>query len=148
VKPRPEAAEELCCDGGPAVAALEAEPFYQAARRAIQAQGGRQAQEAFLTIAPGPDGLRARTKPRDGSVEVVPLASELDVAEPAAVPAASPRWMCRAGYRDDVNVVTRPPVGGWAAWWGDPAAGLVARAWVDNRGTVVQRRPRRPTSQV
>jgi len=89
VKPRPEAAEELCCDGGPAVAALEAEPFYQAARRAIQAQGGRQAQGAFLTIAPGPDGLRARTKLRDGSVEVVPLASELDVAEPVAVPAAS-----------------------------------------------------------
>jgi hypothetical protein len=117
VKPRPEAAEELCCDGGPAVAALEAEPFYQAARRAIQARGGRQAQGAFLTIAPGPDGLRARIEPRDGSVEVVPLAGELDVAEPAAVPAASPRWMCRAGYRDDVNVVTRPPVGGWAAWW-------------------------------
>jgi hypothetical protein len=87
------------------------------ARRAIQARGGRQAQGAFLTIAPGPDGLRARIEPRDGSVEVVPLAGELDVAEPAAVPAASPRWMCRAGYRDDVNVVTRPPVGGWAAWW-------------------------------
>jgi hypothetical protein len=83
------------------------------ARRAIQARGGRQAQGAFLTIAPGPDGLRARIEPRDGSVEVVPLAGELDVAEPAA----SPRWMCRAGYRDDVNVVTRPPVGGWAAWW-------------------------------
>lgn len=143
VKPWPEAAEELCFDAGPAVAALEAEPFYQAARRAIQARGGRQGQGAFLTIAPGPDGLRARIEARDGGVELVPLAGELAVAEPVAVPAALPRWLWWAGYRDDVYVVTRPPAGGWAAWWGDPAAGLVARAWVDNRGTVVQRRRRR-----
>lgn len=110
----------------------------------------------FLTLAPGPEGSLsphaipdragaplARIAARDGSVEVVPLAGELDVAKPVAVPAALPRWLWWAGYRDDVYVLTRPPVGGWAAWWGDPEAGLVARAWVDDRGTVVQRRPRR-----
>lgn len=90
VKPWPEAAEELCFDAGSSVAVLEAEPFYEAARRAILARGGRQARGVFVTLAPGPNGPVARFEARDGSVEVVPLAGELDVAEPVAVPAALP----------------------------------------------------------
>jgi len=146
VEPCPEAAEELRFDPGPTVAVLQAEPFYQAARRAILTRGGKQAQGVLFTIAPGSEGPVAHLETRDGAGESVPLAGELLVAEALLVPAALPRWLWWAGYRDDVYRLTRPPIGGWAAWWGDPAAGLVARAWVDDRGTVVQRRRRAAVS--
>ncbi len=143
VQPCPEAAAELRFDVGSVVATLQAEPLYEAARRVIRAQGGRQARGVFLTVAPGPHGPLARFQTKDGSVEVLPLAGELHAGGPVDVPAALPRWLWWAGYRDDVYRLTRPPVGGWAAWWGHPGLGLAARAWVDDKGTVVQRRPRR-----
>lgn len=143
VKPCPDAAEELRFDLGPTVAVLDAEAFYEAARRAILAQGGRQARGVFLTLAPGDAGPQARIRAKGGSVEVVPLAGELHAGEPVDVPAALPRWLWWAGYRDDVYTLTRPVFGGWALWWGGPEVGLAARAWVDDKGTVVQRRPQR-----
>ncbi len=141
VQPCHEAAAELRFDLGPAVAVLDAAAFYEAARRAILAQGGRQARGVFLTVAP--HGPLAQFQTKDGSVEDIPLAGELAVAEPVAVPAALPRWLWWAGYRDDVYTLTRPAFGGWTLWWGGPELGLAARAWVDDKGTVVQRRPRR-----
>lgn len=140
VEPCPEAAEELRFAAGPTVAVLEAEPFYQAARRAVLARGGKQAQGVLFTVAPGPEGPLAHIEARDGAIESVPLAGQLLVAEALLVPAALPRWLWWAGYCDDVYRLTRPPIGGWAAWWHDSAWGLVARSWVDDRGTVVHRR--------
>lgn len=52
----PQATEELCFDAESSVAVLEAQPFYEASRRVIQARGRRQAQGVFLTLVPGPDG--------------------------------------------------------------------------------------------
>ncbi|MCM8748015.1 hypothetical protein NET02_02520 [Thermomicrobiaceae bacterium CFH 74404] len=86
VKPCPDAAEELRFDLGPAVAVLDAAAFYEAARRAILAQGGRQARGVFLTLAPGDAGLQARVRAKDGGVEVVPLLGELRTGG---------RWRCR-----------------------------------------------------
>jgi len=143
VRPAPQAASELLFAAGEWIATLEAESFYEAARRAILARGGRQARGVFLTLLPDAGGLVARFETREGTVEDVPVAGELAVTDPVSVPAALPRWLWWAGFRDDVYVVTRPPIGGWAAWWGEPAWGRVARAWVDDRGTVVQRRSRR-----
>ena len=143
VRPLPLARDELCFAAGSTVATLDAESFYEAARRAILARGGRQARGVFLTLLPDAGGLVARFETREGTVEDVPVAGELAVTDPVSVPAALPRWLWWAGFRDDVYVVTRPPIGGWAAWWGEPAWGRVARAWVDDRGTVVQRRSRR-----
>jgi len=143
VKPWPAAATELCFDAGQSVAVLEATSFYEAARQAILANGGRQARGVFVTLEPGTEGPVARFTTRDGRSVVRQLAGELDVSEPVAVPAALPRWLWWAGCRDDLYSITRPPFGGWAAWWGDPRLGLAMRAWVDDRGTVVQRRPRR-----
>lgn len=143
VKPSPEAAAELRFDLGPAIAVLDAAAFYEAARRAILAQGGRQARGVFLTLAPGDAGPQARIRGKDGGMEVVALAGELHGSEPVDVPAALPRWLWWAGYRDDVYTLTRPAVGGWGLWWGNPEVGLAARAWVDDKGTVVQRRSQR-----
>ncbi|MCX7623925.1 MAG: hypothetical protein N2Z82_09285 [Thermomicrobium sp.] len=142
VRPAPEASSELLFAAGEPIATLESESFYEAARRAIQARGGRQARGVFLTLAPGVDGVLARFGTRGGTLETVPVRGELHVTEPVAIPAALPRWLWWAGCRDDRYRVTRPPIGGWAAWWGDPALGLVMRAWIDDRGTVVQRRRR------
>ncbi len=82
VRPCPEARAELELDPGPAVAVLEAESSYEAARRAIQARGGRQAQGVLLRIASGPAGLQAQAQGRDGSSLLLPLAGELRVEEP------------------------------------------------------------------
>lgn len=142
VRPAPDAAPELRFDLGPAVAVLDAAALYEAARRAIMAQGGRQARGVFLTVSPGDQGPQARVRAKDGSLEVVPLAGKLHVGDPVDVPAALPRWLWWAGYRDDVYTLTRPAFGGWALWWGGPELGLAARSWVDDKGTVVQRRPR------
>lgn len=143
VRPCPEAAVELVFEAGPLVGTFESASLAKAAMRAIRRQGGRQAQGVFLTIVPGRGGPLARIQGKDGSVRDIALAGELAVAEPVAVPAALPRWLWWAGYRDDVYRLTRPPIGGWALWWGQPGFGVAARAWVDERGTVVQYRLRR-----
>mgnify|MGYP000238801555 CR=1 FL=1 len=143
VRPCPEAAVELLFEVGPLVGTFESASLANTARRAIRLQGGRRAQGVFLTLVPGPVGPLARIQGKDGRVEDIPLVGELAVADAIAVPAALPRWLWWAGYRDDVYRLTRPPSGGWALWWGQPDFGLAARAWVDDQGTVVQYRPRR-----
>lgn len=143
VRPCPKAAAELRREAGSVVATLQAKPLYEAARRAFLAHGGRQARGVFLTLAPGPHGPLARVQTKDGSVEVLPLAGELHAGGSVDVPGALPRWLWWADYRGDVYRLTRPPVGGGPTWWDHADLGLAARAWVDGKGTVVQRRPRR-----
>lgn len=143
VRPCPEAKAELLFEAGPVVATLDSVSFAKAATRAIRRQGGRQAQGVFLTLVPGPAGPVARIQGKDGRSEEIPVQGDLAVTEALRVPAALPRWLWWAGYRDDTYRLTRPPIGGWALYWGEPRFRLAARAWVDDRGTVVHRRPRR-----
>lgn len=143
VRPCPEAAAELLFAIGPLVAVLDSASLAKAARRAIRLTGRQQAQGVFLRVVPGPDGPLVRLQRKDGRAEELPLVGELAVDEPVAVPAALPRWLWWAGYRDGVYRLTRPPSGGWALWWGQPHSGLAARSWVDDRGTVVQYRSQR-----